>query len=311
MDNIKLDFTSPHFITKIANPIAIAILALYYRLYAIFVAHKKLTKVVEDLQKIDAEFHLPQNYHKNDAKRLIFYAIFIVTPIPLQIYANWDTANGFNPYGLLFFFDLFNNYALETTEFLFNTLCYLIESRFRYICQKLQQKQPKVAINAICKTVDTFTLPKQNYEDLLTANEIQTLRMAFQKLGKLAEVVNNQHSVRLLMALGVCTFNVLTNLYMGLFGDSEDRAFDVNAMLKALFWACYYFARLVWICVACEFLCKQANAVKGSVSGVLNRNWGRLTKEEVSEACVVCKNCTVGGLFCSYGYFWRCYRRRM
>lgn len=233
-------------------------------MYAVFVLHKKLPKTGEDIQKLDATLHLPQNHYKNDAKRLTIYAIFIVTPIPLQIYANWDTASDFKKYKVFFLFDLFNNYALETTEFLFNAICYLIESRFRYICKKLQQQRPKVAVNAICKTVDTFILPsEQNYDDLLAANEIQTLRMAFQKLVKLSEVVNNQYSVRLLLALGVCTFNVLTNLYMGLFGDSGSMVFDVKSMMKALLWACYYFARLVWICIACEFLCKEVMEKKG------------------------------------------------
>lgn len=229
-------------------------------MYAVFVVHKKLPKTGEVLQKLDATLHLPQNHYKNDAKRLVFYAIFIVTPIPLQIYANWDSANDFKKYKIFVLVDLYNNYALETTEFLFNAICYLIESRFRLICKRLQQQRPKVAVNAICKTVDTFMLlpsEQNNHDDLMAANEIQTLRMAFQKLVKLSEMVNNQYSVRLLLALGVCTFNVLTNLYMGLFGDSGSMVFDVKSTLMALLWACYYFARLVWICIACEFLCKE------------------------------------------------------
>lgn len=176
----------------------------------------------------------------------------MAVPIPFQCYAIWDTADGFNFYLLFFLIDILNNYALQCTEFLFIAVCCLIESRFCYICKKLEQKQPKITINSICKTVDTFLVPNQtNYEDLIVANDIEKFRRAFRKLLKISEILNSQFNVRLLIALGVCTFNVLTNLYMGLFGGFGGK------MFKALLWACYYFFRLVWICVACEFLCKK------------------------------------------------------
>lgn len=267
LEDVKFDFTSPYFITKLANPIAISLTALYYRLYAVFIMHRKLPKIMDDLQKIDALLKLPQHHHKNDAKRLIFYVVAIVLVIPLQIVAVWDTADGFNPYMAFFLLDLVNNYALECNEFLFISLCYLIESRYGYINKKLTQqqlfKQSPPSVKSICQTIDTFTIqnstpPTTTVDDFFLANDIQTYRLAFQKLLRLASMLNNQFDVRLLVALGVCTFNVLINLYTGLFGGGyRGRAVGVGGLLKALLWAGYYFARLIWICVACEFLCKQ------------------------------------------------------
>lgn len=264
LDDITIDLTSPHFITKVANPVAVSITSLYYRIYAIFLLHKKLPEIIDNLHKIDATLHLPEIQQKNDFKRLICYIAIIIAVLPLQIYAIWFQSGGVNSYMAFFLVGLTNNYALECTEFLFTSLCYLIQSRFIYISNKLQQKTPKDCLKSICQTVDTFTFrestPKQNYEDLMIANEIQTLRVAYQKLVKLSEILNTHYSVRLLISLGVCAFNVLTNLYMGMFG-----GYSTNFMLQsfeALLWACYYFSRFVWLCVACEFLCEKVIFLK-------------------------------------------------
>lgn len=289
LEDITFDFNSPHFITKIANPIVVSISAIYYRCYAIFVLHKKLPEITKSLQQIDALLHVPQIHHKHDSKRLSLYITFIVMIFPFQMYTIWNVSQGFNLYLPFYLIALSNNYALESTEFLFTSICYLIETRFNYISRKLQQKnRPKEAINSICKTVDTFTFlrestSKQNYEDLIAANEMQIVRSAFQKLIRLSEVVNSQFNIRLLVALAVCTFNVLTNLYMGLFGVGYGNGNGkLYVIVTSILWACFYFTRLIWICTACEFLCKEANTVKGSLSGVLNRSWGKLTKEEVT-----------------------------
>lgn len=236
---------------------ATSIASLFYRLYAVFIFHKKFPELIKRLELIDRLLNPPQTHHKSDSKRLTFYIVFIVTIFPLQLYTIWL---GLNPYLAFYLIGLCNNYALECTEFLFTSFCYLIESRFKHINKKLQQhKQPKQTIHTICKTVDTLreSTPKGNYEDLIVANEIQTLRRAFQKLVRLSEMLNNQFNIRLLAALGVCTFNVLTNLYMGLFGE-----FIIQTVVTSLLWACYYFVRLIWISVACEFLVKEVNQLE-------------------------------------------------
>lgn len=261
LDDITIDLTSPHFITKVANPVAVSITSLYYRIYAIFVMHKKLPEIIENLQKIDAILHLPEIHQKNDFKRLIYYIVIIVAILPLQLYAIWFVCGGINNYMAFFLIGLTNNYAVECTEFLFISLCYLIQSRFTFISKKLiQQKTPNnYCLKSICQTVDTFTFkeitPQKHSDDLLIANEIQTLRVAFQKLIKISEMLNTHYSIRLLFSLGVCAFNVLTNLYMGMFG-----GYATNFLLQsfeASLWACYYFSRFVWLCVACDFLCEQ------------------------------------------------------
>lgn len=264
LDDFAIDVTSPYFITKVANPVAVSLASLYYRLYAIFVLHKNLPGIVDNLQKIDATLQLPGDQQKSDFKRLTWYILAIVAVLPLQFYTIWNVSGGASVFAAFFLVGLFNNCALECGEFLFTSLCYLIQSRFNYINKKIQQQNKREDLSSVCKTIDTFTFrvvtPKQNYDDLIAANEIQTLRLAFQKLVKLSENVNTHFNTRLLISLGVCVFNVLTNLYMGLFGgyaSGVNREISLQTMLEAFFWAGYYFSRFVWLCTACEFLCEE------------------------------------------------------
>lgn len=245
------------------------IIALYCRVYSLFVLHKKLPALLETLQTVDQTLHLPDSHHRNDSKRIILYVAYILATLPLQIYGISIRSAGFNVHTPFFLFGLYSIYALDCSEFLFTSLCYLIQSRFGHISKKLQQKSlttHRNSLGSLCNTVDTFTFnettSKQPHEDALAANEILALRTAFQKLVGLTETVNAQFNVRLLASLAVCMCNVLTNLYMALLGGYTVHSGpkSLGLMLHGFFWACYFFSRLVWICVTCGFVCKDVRA---------------------------------------------------
>lgn len=239
----KITAPSQTFLTKLVNPLAVAVTIIVFRIHCLFCSYKHLPQIIKNIQKIDKLLYYAR--HQQDENKLKLSALIVILfSFPFQILSLVETFNfNFAP-TLLFGVNIYSNFSLACCELQFSALCFLIRQRFRLINESVSKLNPGSYFH------------KVSYENM-ALEKVKTLKKAHKKLFLILGQINNYFNVPLLFSVGCGFTNVLLNFYYAIFGGFESfsnkspkkNTYDV---FNDLIWAGYYFLRLVFICMMAD-----------------------------------------------------------
>ncbi|CAG9859000.1 unnamed protein product [Phyllotreta striolata] len=236
-DTIK-DLSSQKFITKMANIVLISFTSILVRFSNLIQMPKHLPELLKNIYTLD---RISLQANNRDIKRtFLLSVVLIVVSWPYQIYSILIVTTDSWMAFLMFYLNLYNNFAVISCEFQFVAFAWIIDSRFDKLNKTLKE---------LC---NKQYLDNEQASLVKLSQTRKSSRLLCQAFGNL----NRLHGFQLMAILSGLSLNVLFGLYFSIFGGFTKNSTKtsisfqrISNITNEILWSIYYLTRFVFICI--------------------------------------------------------------